>query len=316
MKVYAYLFYLLLSGLSSLCAEHGTDHFEDFKIFNEEIELLGQLDLPKDSDKFEVVVFVHGSGNIDRDGNQGQFIQPAYIKQISTELNKQGIGVLRYDKRTANPKNRDFLTGIQFTDYVDDLSLIVKTFDKDKRISGIHLLGHSQGSLVSALAIAENEVKIKSFISLCGPADGIGKVIVDQISAQNEGLGKIAQNHVHELMATQEIKEVNPFLVSVFKKKNQSFFYSWMQYDPLKSITQIGIPFLAIGGGYDSQVPSTDAEKLAQNTKSGKHHIINNMNHVLKELNQKSDNLKSYQNDDFQVHPQLVNILVAHLNQY
>lgn len=315
MKIHTSLLLLVLSGLYTLFAQETVQN-EPFELYNEEIQLLGQLDLPKDSSTFEVVVYVHGSGNIDRDGNQGQFIQPAYIKQLSAELNKQGIGVLRYDKRTANLNNREHLTGIQFTDYVDDLRIVVKAFEKDKRISGIHLIGHSQGSLVAALALTESDLNVKSFISLCGPADGIGKVIVDQVSAQNEGLGKIAQNHVNELMETQQIKEVNPFLVSVFRKENQSFFYSWMQYNPSKIIAKIEVPFLAIGGGYDSQVPSNDAQKLAQNTKNGKHLVIESMNHVLKELDQESDNLKSYQNDDFQVHTELVNILVAHLNQY
>lgn len=315
MKIHTSLLLLVLSGLYTLFAQETVQN-EPFELYNEEIQLLGQLDLPKDSSTFEVVVYVHGSGNIDRDGNQGQFIQPAYIKQLSAELNKQGIGVLRYDKRTANLNNREYLTGIQFTDYVDDLRIVVKAFEKDERISGIHLIGHSQGSLVAALALTESDLNVKSFISLCGPADGIGKVIVDQVSAQNEGLGKIAQNHVNELMETQQIKEVNPFLVSVFRKENQSFFYSWMQYNPSKTIAKIEVPFLAIGGGYDSQVPSTDAQKLAQNTKNGKHLVIESMNHVLKQLDQESDNLKSYQKDDFQVHTELVNILVAHLNQY
>lgn len=315
MKIHTSLLLLVLSGLYTLFAQETVQN-EPFELYNEEIQLLGQLDLPKDSSTFEVVVYVHGSGNIDRDGNQGQFIQPAYIKQLSAELNKQGIGVLRYDKRTANLNNREHLTGIQFTDYVDDLRIVVKAFEKDKRISGIHLIGHSQGSLVAALALTESDLNVKSFISLCGPADGFGKVIVDQVSAQNEGLGKIAQNHVNELMETQQIKEVNPFLVSVFRKENQSFFYSWMQYNPSKTIAKIEVPFLAIGGGYDNQVPSNDAQKLAQNTKNGKHLVIESMNHVLKELGQESDNLKSYQNDDFQVHTELVNILVAHLNQY
>ena len=315
MKIHTSLLLLVLGGLYTLFAQETVQN-EPFELYNEEIQLLGQLDLPKDSSTFEVVVYVHGSGNIDRDGNQGQFIQPAYIKQLSAELNKEGIGVLRYDKRTANLNNREHLTGIQFTDYVDDLRIVVKAFEKDERISGIHLIGHSQGSLVAALALTESDLNVKSFISLCGPADGIGKVIVDQVSAQNEGLGKIAQNHVNELMETQQIKEVNPFLVSVFRKENQSFFYSWMQYNPSKTIAKIEVPFLAIGGGYDSQVPSTDAQKLAQNTKNGKHLVIESMNHVLKQLDQESDNLKSYQNDDFQVHTELVNILVAHLNQY
>ena len=315
MKIHTSLLLLVLSGLYTLFAQETVQN-EPFELYNEEIQLLGQLDLPKDSSTFEVVVYVHGSGNIDRDGNQGQFIQPAYIKQLSAELNKEGIGVLRYDKRTANLNNREHLTGIQFTDYVDDLRIVVKAFEKDERISGIHLIGHSQGSLVAALALTESDLNVKSFISLCGPADGIGKVIVDQVSAQNEGLGKIAQNHVNELMETQQIKEINPFLVSVFRKENQSFFYSWMQYNPSKTIAKIEVPFLAIGGGYDSQVPSTDAQKLAQNTKNGKHLVIESMNHVLKQLDQESDNLKSYQKDDFQVHTELVNILVAHLNQY
>ena len=132
MKIYTFLLLLVLSGLSPLFAQETVQN-ESFELYNKEIQLLGQLDLPKDSNTFEVVLYVHGSGNIDRDGNQGQFIQPAYIKQLSAELNKRGIGVLRYDKRTANLNNREYLSGIQFTDYVDDLRIIIKAFDTDER---------------------------------------------------------------------------------------------------------------------------------------------------------------------------------------
>ena len=86
MKIQTALLLLTLSGLSLFAQDRVQN--ESFELYNEEIQLLGQLDLPVDSDTFEVVVYVHGSGNIDRDGNQGQFIQPAYIKQATEDLER------------------------------------------------------------------------------------------------------------------------------------------------------------------------------------------------------------------------------------
>ena len=66
MKIHTSLLLLVLSGLS-LFAQDAVQN-ESFELYNKEIQLLGKLDLPKDSSTFKVVVFVHGSGNIDRDG--------------------------------------------------------------------------------------------------------------------------------------------------------------------------------------------------------------------------------------------------------
>ena len=210
---------------------------EPFELYNEEIQLLDNWTFPKTAAHLK-------------------WLSMCTAQEILTEMaiRDNSFNLLTSNNSAKNSTSKalefcvmtseqltstiwEHLTGIQFTDYVDDLRIVGKAFEKDERISGIHLIGHSQGSLVAALALTESDLNVKVLYPFCGPADGIGKVIVDQVSAQNEGLGKIAQNHVNELMETQQIKEVNPFL-SPYLEKRINPFLLLMQYNPSKNHCQ------------------------------------------------------------------------------
>ena len=169
---------------------------EEVDLKNGEISLPGTLSYTKSKEKIPLVIFVHGSGNVDRNGNQLPMIKANYIAQLADSLNKKGIALYRYDKRTAVKENLDKLEGIRFEDFVADVQKAISNFSEDSRFNGIHLIGHSQGSLVAMLA-ANDEVK--SYTSLAGPAEPISKTLVKQISAQNVELGEAAKAHLMSL---------------------------------------------------------------------------------------------------------------------
>jgi pimeloyl-ACP methyl ester carboxylesterase len=282
---------------------------EDLKLTNDSIQLPGTLTYIKNVEKQPLVIFVHGSGNVDRNGNQAGAITANYIQQLSNELNKNGIAFYRYDKRTSTKDNMKILMrGVTLLDFVDDVKVAVNNFKEDSRFSSISLIGHSQGSLVALLAITDS---IDNYISIAGPASSIDKTIIDQIRTNNgDSLAGIAASHFKELKTEGKIENINPMLFQLFNPQNQPFFKSWMKYSPQDEIKNLNIPVLIINGTKDLQVPVEEAKTLHQANPDSKLVLIENMNHVLKHIEKDEDNFKSYTTPDFSVSEELVNVLV------
>lgn len=307
-RFFTYIIISILTVASSL-AQIKT---EEITINNASIQLPGTLTYSKE--KAPLIIWVHGSGNVDRNGNQaGTMVKANYIKQFRDEMNKKDIAFFSYDKRTANPKNMSFIKqdGVLFQDFIEDASQVVNHFKNDKRFTEIILIGHSQGSLVAMNALQN----VDKYISLAGAGETIDKTIVKQISNQSADLGKTAENHFKELAETGSIKEVNPMLLSVFAPQNQMFFKSWMSYNPTEIIKTVSIPILILNGDKDLQVKESDATLLHESNPKSQLVIIKNMNHVLKHIENDADNMKSYSDANHPISSELINVVTEFIRK-
>lgn len=279
---------------------------EEININNMAIQLPGTLTYS--SEKSPLIIWVHGSGGVDRHGNQ-----PQYIKQFRDEINKNNIAFFSYDKRTANPKNITFLQqdGVLIVDFISDVKEVVNHFKDDERFTEIILAGHSQGSLIAMLALDN----VDKYISIAGAGETIDKTLVRQITAQSAEFGKLTETYLKELNETGEIKEVDPNLMSLFAPQNQPFLASWVAINPLEEIKNVKVPALIINGDKDLQVQVADAEKLKKAKPDATLIIIKNMNHVLKEIEKDEDNMKSYMSADFPISKQLIQTIVEFVKQ-
>lgn len=296
---------LLIASLTSLLLKgQAKIESQEVLIKNGDIELPGTLTSTKESKK--LIIWIHGSGNVDRNGNQaGANVKANYIKQFRDQINKQNIAFFSFDKRTANPKNVPFLKGTIFDDFVDDAKKVVSHFKKNMKFDEIILTGHSQGSLVAMLAAHDAD----KYISIAGPAASVQKTIVAQISKQSEPLGKVASEHFNELNETGDIRTVNPFLVTIFSKPNLDFLKNWNSYNPSEEIKKLKIPVLIINGTKDLQVSIEAAKTLHESNKNSELKIIENMNHVIKKIEIDADNLKSYYSPDFPISQKLTEVI-------
>lgn len=277
---------------------------EEIILKNGNIELPGTLTFTQE--KVPLIIWVHGSGNVDRNGNQaGTPIKANYIKQFRDAVNKENIAFFSFDKRTANKKNREYLKGTKITDFGLDIAKIVYHFKKENRFSKIILAGHSQGSLIAMLALKN----VDAYVSIAGAGETIDKTIVKQISKNNPTLGKAAQEQFDSLKIHKKITVVNPFLISIFAKQNQEFLYSWMQINPIEEIKKINIPILIVNGDKDLQVKVEDAEMLHQANQNSELVIIKNMNHVLKDIQKDEDNLASFYSDSYPISTKLIDVI-------
>lgn len=276
---------------------------EEITINNYEIQLPGTLTYS--SETSPLIIWVHGSGNVDRKGNQaGTQVGANYIQQVREKLNESGLAFFSYDKRTANLKNMRSMqqNGVLIGDFVDDVKEVINHFKNKKKFSNITLIGHSQGSLISMLASAG----VDKIISLAGPAEAIDKTIIRQVSGQSKELGELCASYFKQLKDSGEIKKVDPRLITLFAKPNQPFFKSWMEKDPVKIIKNLNKPILIINGDKDLQVPASEAITLHEANSTSELVIIKNMNHVLKEIVKSEDNLASYRTPTFPISKELI----------
>ena len=295
-------FLFLVFGVVSLTAQIKS---EELVLFNNEIELPGTLSYLEE--QTPLLIWVHGSGNVDRNGNQQPVIKANYIKQFRDSINKNNIAFYSFDKRTANKNNKaSLLKGVFLKDYVTDVQIAINHFKKEDRFSKIVLVGHSQGSLVAMLA-SEN---IDNYISLAGPSKSADQVIIDQIKESAPFLDSITKAHFKELKEIGNVEKVNPMLQSVFAKQNQAFLRSWIQYNPSEEIKKLSVPILLINGTEDLQVKPQEASELLLANKNAQLVFIKGMNHVLKEVKSMTENKSSYLKPDYPLSTKLVQVIV------
>jgi hypothetical protein len=279
---------------------------EEITIHNQAIQLPGTLTFS--SEKQPLIIWVHGSGQIDRNGNQPTVnVKANYIKQFRDAVNKENIAFFSYDKRTANIKNTAFLKDTQIKDFALDANEVINHFKNNRNFTQIILVGHSQGSLVAMIS-AE---KADKYISIAGAGETIDQTIVKQITEQSAEFGKITAEHFKELKETGKVANVAPNLLSIFAKPNQAFWASWLALDPINEIKNIKKPVLIINGDKDLQVKIDNAKKLHVANSKSELLIVENMNHVLKDIQKEEDNLKSYYTSDYPISEKLIQTIVS-----
>ena len=259
--------------------------------------IYGSIVEPKSRSNSSLVIFIGGSGPIDRDGNQS-FMKCDMFKKLAYSLSKKGISSFRYDKRVVTQIRKGKLDKkITFDDFVSDAIAIIDFFES--KYNSIVIAGHSQGSLVGLLSIKEG---VSGFISLSGAGRTIDMVIEDQISKTAPMLLEDTKR-IFKILRSGKITEDFPLpLYSLFNIEIQPFMISWMQYDPKKIIAKIPIPSLIINGDNDLQVDEKEAKLLYNSAQNSEILIVKNMNHVLVEIEgDELKNVKSYNNAELKI---------------
>ncbi|MFL2621221.1 MAG: alpha/beta hydrolase [Flavobacteriaceae bacterium] len=268
--------------------------------------IYGSIVEPKSRSNSNLVIFIGGSGPIDRDGNQS-FMKCDMFKKLAYSLSEKGISSFRYDKRVVTQIRKGKLDKkITFDDFVSDAIAIIDFFES--KYNSIVIAGHSQGSLVGLLSIKEG---VSGFISLSGAGRTIDMVIEDQISKTAPMLLEDTKK-IFKILRSGKITEDFPLpLYSLFNIEIQPFMISWMQYDPKKIISKIPIPSLIINGDNDLQVDEKEAKLLYNSAQNSEILIVKNMNHVLVEIEgDELKNVKSYNNPELKISELLIEKMV------
>jgi uncharacterized protein len=288
---------------------------QETKFKTEEIDvntlIKGTLFTPeKSTKKTKLVILIAGSGPTNRSGNQVGMSNNS-LKYLAEGLAKEGIAVFSYDKRifTMMKAGKIDEKTLRFEDMITDANDVFNYFKSQKKYKKILFAGHSEGSLVGM--ISAKKVNANGFISLAGIGRPIEVVITEQIGKQLPALKKETEENLKLLKEGKTFENKTPMLASLFRESVQPYMISWLQFNAITEIKKLEIPVLIINGTKDLQVSVTDANLLKEAYPNGQLEIIENMNHVLKEIKIDEDNLKSYSNPDLPVVPILIEKMTA-----
>lgn len=310
MKLRISLFFI---AITVLCLAQEKEYNSAIVKINKYIE--GSLVTPYSDTDQEVplLIFIMDAGAINRDGND-RMSKNNTFKKLSHELAKIGIASYRYDKRLFKMDGLGIREHeISFDHFIEDAKSVITYFRKNKTYTKIIILGHGQGSLVGMLAAKGNA---DGFISIAGNAQSIDQVIIEQISKQAPGLEKSAAAAFQQLKENGRATGYEPALESIFRYDLQPFMKSWTKYDPSQIISELEMPILILHGDKDIQVELSQAEKLKESAPQSEYLVINNMNHILKEIKGgRLDNQKSYNESWRRIIPEVLSSIANFVKQ-
>lgn len=262
-----------------------------------ELKVALQMPTGETNGPVPVAIIIAGSGPTTKDGNTVLGNNNS-LKMLAEDLAAQGIASIRYDKRGVGDnlglllKEEDLV----FTDYAKDVESIIKAIGDDPRFSEVHVIGHSEGSLVGM--IAATSTKVDSIISIAGAGRPIEEVLIEQLTPQ---LSKDLLTKSKEILASLKkgelVADVPESLYSLFRPSVQPYMISWLQYDPAEVLKKLDVPTLIVQGKNDLQVKMTDAERLNTAKTTAETVYFDKMNHVLKDSpTDQKGNMATYAN--------------------
>ena len=258
------------------------------------------------TDKHMAVLLVAGSGPTDMDGNTPNATgRNDSLLLLANNLASENITTFRYDKRTAGKSAGTFdQSELKFDWLVSDCVATIRHL-KELGYEKIIVVGHSQGSLVGMTAALQESVD--GFISLAGaglPIDiTLEKQLRGQLPQQAPEFSVIRSLRAGEIDTT--VRDNHP----LFSPDLQQFLLTWMKYDPAKIVAQLNIPLLIVQGEADIQVDAAEFEALQNSNADATSLLIENMNHVLKEVDDPQD-MASYSDPSYPLHKKLVPAMV------
>ena len=163
------------------------------------LTLAGTLTLPEDKGKIPAVILIAGSGPNDRDET---ILGHKPFLVLADHLSKNGIAVLRYDKRGVGKSTGNYSRATTY-DFAKDVKTLHKWLAKRSEIdnTNIGLIGHSEGGIIASI-VADKISNIAFIVSMAGT----GLKGIDVVMYQNK-LAMKQQNMEPENI--EELQKIN-----------------------------------------------------------------------------------------------------------
>ena len=228
------------------------------------LTLTGTLTLPRarPTGRAPAIITITGSGPEDRDEQSGAIIGYRPFRELADTLGRRGIAVLRLDDRGVNGSDAGPST-VTSADFADDIRAGIAYLRSRVEIdrARIGIVGHSEGGIIAPM-IAATDSSIRAIVLMAGTAS-TGREIV---AAQN--LYTIEHTaHLTGVARDSAIAHVRRAADSAAANVPwEEFFFN---YDPIPTAKRVKAPVLILQGETDTQVPPSEAEKLANAFRAG-----------------------------------------------
>ncbi len=219
---------------------------KEIEVCDGDFKLPGILTYPTKVKKFPVLILVHGSGPQDRDETVGPN-KP--FRDLAWGLAKQGVAVIRYDKRTLVYGAHSSLQGKDFTLNEETVNDALAAIRLAKAIPGadperIYVLGHSQGGMMAPLIAERTDKDLAGIILLAAPARKFEKMLEDQ--------------HVYLTSLRDDKPDTKTFVDSFMQRLPEGYRNMLNEYNQVNTARKLSLPILVLQGERDYQVTMED----------------------------------------------------------
>jgi hypothetical protein len=245
------------------------------------VVLAGTFTAPKGKGPFPAVVLVHGSGRINRD--EEAFGHKLFLV-LADHLTRQGIAVLRYDKRGVAQSTGSYKDATSL-DFADDAEAAVNFLRRtpEVNVSRIGIIGHSEGGMIAPL-VASRDPALAFIVMLAGQGVRGELLLVEQMAllakARSEPADQIAKERILNkaifavMVAEKSLDEagkkaqaivdqaerdgvIPPGMGNVLLKSMVTrWFHAFLSYEPGPALQAMRQPALVLNGELDLQVPA------------------------------------------------------------
>lgn len=267
------------------------------------VRLAGTLTVPAEGQPRAALVLASGSGAQNRDE---EVMGHKPFKAIAEYLSARGYAVLRLDDRGVGGSTGDSRMSTSDIMAGDMASALAKLDTLVGREVPKGVLGHSEGGSV-AIKTATRCGDCRFIITLAAPAwpgdsiimaqaraiatgmtgrwdnEGRQRRLVDLVKSQMPGAvlqGMIYAELSKELGEAAKLPQVQTQLQQTAEAMSTPSYRSIVQYDPRRDIGLVGVPWLALNGSKDVQVPPGNLTTIAELNKQAHTVLMPEHNHL------------------------------------
>jgi pimeloyl-ACP methyl ester carboxylesterase len=274
---------------------------EDYAVDTRTVKLPGTLLEPEgDGNGRPVALILGGAGAVDRDGNN--YAVPGRcdsLRALAEALAARGVATLRYDKRGAGEAYRLVAReeDLTFDDYVADAVDALRELASDGRFSRVTAVGHGEGALVAAAALAEfyAEGLAKGrggdfgLVLLCATAASPYEVVQAELASLPPEDAEEARAIMESLRVGKAYPDPSPVFADFFRPSVQPYLASTFRYDLSAELRRTAFPLLVVQGGRDPLATEADLERLREARPDAAGRVIEGMGRALKDVGPSED---------------------------
>lgn len=282
-KTILFIFILFLIA----CGQEQSDEANTIHFLSGDLKLKGSLSLPEGEPPFPTIVFVHGSGSLDRDqtivldGEDAKCIYPnlkndtlQMFKDLAEGFVEEGIAVLRYDKRNYTHSSINNDIGFTPDDLIADAHAALNYLKTQPQVdlNRLMLLGHSQGGNLIPI-VARERKDVQAMIALAPTAQRVDSNFLHQIKTLEKECPELEAwkdfGYDTAAVAFQKILQDSMDMETPLFGWYPAYWKRWMQVtdSTIHHYNQTDQPTLFLYGTKDFNIPLENARRLESNLK-------------------------------------------------